>query len=96
MFKTLEKIKNDYGAEIKEYIATDHYDNPTLIFYELDFSDGMAGIVRADYYMLSVETTLKFSSDCEHETDTIQHIISDLDDLRLEVKNYFEDLRKKT
>lgn len=94
MFKKIEEIKEKYGCIISDFTMKDFSDNPVMFSYEIDFNGKFYAIVKADYYMLSVETFLKFNTRNLIKADEIRDVISDLDNLRLEIKNYFENLRE--
>ena len=96
MFDTLTRLDREYGATIDESIMKDSYGNSTLISYEIDMDGDMGAIVQADYYMLSTEIDLKFVSGLKYPIDWVREFISNLDDLTLEIQNYFEELRKST
>jgi hypothetical protein len=95
MFKNLDRIKEKYEAIIYDYSLKDYSGNMVMFTYEIDFGSGLKGILIADYYMLSVETFLKITSDKEIPINEIKCIISDIDDLRTEIKKYFDNLRNK-
>lgn len=92
----MEKIKEKYGCEISDYTMEDFSGNKVIFSYEFNFDGDFSALVKGDYYMLSVETFLKFYSQKEIKADDIIDITFDLDNLRFEIKNYFENLREKT
>lgn len=96
MFNNLEKIKDKYEATVADCSLKDFSGNVVMFTYDIDFGSDMRGIVTADYYMLSVETFLKFTTGKTIPVNKVKCVISDLDDLRVEIKNYFEEMRKKT
>ena len=95
MFDAVSIIKKKYGVEIQESIVPDYYGNAVLIAYAIDFEHGIKVIIFGDYYMETVDTRLKFADDAEGSMEQLSELVADLESLSNEIKNYFENLRKK-
>ena len=95
MFDAVSIIQKKYGVEIQESIVPDYYGNAVLIAYVIDFERGINVVILGDYYMETVDTRFKFADGAECSMEQLSELVTDLESLSNEIKNYFENLRKK-